>query len=191
MTLSKSAAIAVAQRAVSISGHGTNWTVTGPYYDRRADGPSTSRSADSYAKARRLRAKWAAAVAVAQMDLPADAASDIETYFDRWDCDGTVRSATHYWMNSLQGVSDREQYFVTVNPPDRLDPAKVLRRFDYAHPLFTLGALRAQPHLPSLNRSAPGQPVLFCGSYFRYGFHEDGLLAAEDAARALLGREPW
>lgn len=112
-------------------------------------------------------------------------------YAVRRDADGTVRSATHYWMNSLQGVSDREQYFVTVNPPDRLDPAKVLRRFDYAHPLFTLGALRAQPHLPSLNRSAPGQPVLFCGSYFRYGFHEDGLLAAEDAARALLGREPW
>ena len=59
-------------------------------------GPSTSRSADSYAKARRLRAKWAAAVAVAQMDLPADAASDIETYFDRWDCDGTVRSAVNF-----------------------------------------------------------------------------------------------
>ncbi len=112
-------------------------------------------------------------------------------YAVRREADGRVGNATHYWMNSLQGVSDREQYFVTVNPPDRLDPAKIIRQFDYAHPLFTLGAIQAQPRLPGLNRTSPGQPVLFCGSYFRYGFHEDGLMAAVDAAQALLGRAPW
>src|SRR6185295_16462664 len=49
-----------------------------------------------------------------------------------------VSTATHYWMNSLQGVSDRENYFVTINRPESIDPRKVLRRIDYEHPLFSL-----------------------------------------------------
>lgn len=104
---------------------------------------------------------------------------------------GAAECCTHYWMNSLQGVSDREDYFVSVNHPERIAPDKILRRFDYAHPLFTLGAIRAQAELPALNRVSPTQPVYFCGSYFRYGFHEDALMAGVDAARAILGREPW
>lgn len=103
---------------------------------------------------------------------------------------GKTAFATHYWMNLLQGVSDRQDYFVTVNHPELLDPAKILRRFNYTHPLFTLGAVSAQRELPALNRTA-GATVHFCGSYFRYGFHEDGLLAGEDAAAAVLGRDPW
>lgn len=103
---------------------------------------------------------------------------------------GEIECATHYWMNSLQGVSDRENYLVTVNPPRELDASKILRRFAYAHPLFTLDAIRAQPELPALNRATPDRAVTFCGSYFRYGFHEDALYAGQDAADAILTATP-
>jgi predicted NAD/FAD-binding protein len=50
---------------------------------------------------------------------------------------GETLPTTHYWMNSLQGVSDRQNYFVSLNSDDRIAPDKVLRRIDYEHPLFT------------------------------------------------------
>lgn len=112
-------------------------------------------------------------------------------YAIRREADGSVVNATHYWMNRLQGVSDREDYLVTVNPPPSLDRSKILGSFAYAHPMFTLGAVNAQKELPSLNRVSPDQPVYFAGSYFRYGFHEDAFMAGVDVARCVLGREPW
>ena len=101
-------------------------------------------------------------------------------------------TATHYWMNSLQGVSDRENYFVSINRPQAIDPARVLARIPYEHPLFDLAALSAQPALPGLNAAARGSTeTYFAGSYFRYGFHEDALLSAHQLATLLLGRYPW
>jgi predicted NAD/FAD-binding protein len=103
-----------------------------------------------------------------------------------------VSAATHYWMNELQGVSDRENYFVTINPSAGIAPDKVLRTIAYEHPLFSLGAVRAQAELPSLNHNANGgTETYFAGSYFRYGFHEDALLSAVDLSRKLLARDPW
>jgi predicted NAD/FAD-binding protein len=68
----------------------------------------------------------------------------------------------------------------------------VLRRIDYEHPQFSLGAIRAQAELPGLNAAAQGRTeTYFAGSYFRYGFHEDALLSAVDLATLLLGRSPW
>lgn len=106
--------------------------------------------------------------------------------------DGAVSSATHYWMNSLQGVSQRENYFVSINRGDAIDPGKVLRRIAYEHPLFSLEAIRAQKELPALNaRASGGTRTYFAGSYFRYGFHEDGLLSAATLSEQLLGKDPW
>ena len=108
------------------------------------------------------------------------------------DAAGRTSTATHYWMNSLQGVSDRENYFVSINRPEAVDPARVLRTIAYEHPLFSLGALRAQAGLPGLNAAARGTTrTYFAGSYFRYGFHEDALLSAAELSRLLLGRDPW
>ncbi|MEO7412656.1 MAG: FAD-dependent oxidoreductase [Opitutaceae bacterium] len=103
-----------------------------------------------------------------------------------------VSTATHYWMNSLQGVSDRENYFVTINRPESIAPQKVLRRIDYEHPLFSLGAVRAQAEIPALNRSATGTTeTYFAGAWQRHGFHEDGLLSAAGVSQLILGRDPW
>lgn len=105
---------------------------------------------------------------------------------------GATSTATHYWMNSLQGVSDRRDYFVSINRPFSMDPAKVVRRIDYAHPLFSVAAARAQRELHDLNRSAERSTrTHFAGSYFRYGFHEDALLSAVELCSQLLGRDPW
>ena len=108
------------------------------------------------------------------------------------DSAGRMAPATHYWMNRLQGVSDREDYFVSINRPDRVDPAKVLRTIHYEHPLFSLGAVQAQAGIPRLNASAAGgTETYFAGAWTRYGFHEDGFLSAVNLARVLLGRDPW
>lgn len=108
------------------------------------------------------------------------------------DVNGHLSPATHYWMNALQGVSDRETYIVSINRPDLVDPAKVIRRIDYTHPLFSLGAIRAQTELPKLNADARGRTeTYFAGSYFRYGFHEDAFMSGEQLSELLLDRDPW
>jgi predicted NAD/FAD-binding protein len=101
------------------------------------------------------------------------------------------RPSTHYYMNRLQGVSDRENYFVSLNYADRIDPEKVLWRTNYTHPIFDRAALAAQHHLPSINAESRDQRVFFSGSYFRYGFHEDALASAVQCARAVCGEDPW
>ncbi len=101
-------------------------------------------------------------------------------------------TATHYWMNRLQEITERENYFVTINRPASIDPAKVVRRIAYAHPLFSLGALRAQAAIPALNeRATSSTRTYFAGAWQRYGFHEDGLFSAERLCRQVLGRDPW
>lgn len=108
------------------------------------------------------------------------------------DAAGRVSAATHYWMNNLQGVSPRENYIVSINRPEAVDPAKVLRTIHYEHPLFSLGAAQAQTELPTLNERARGRgEVYFAGSYFRYGFHEDAFMSAVNLSGLLLGRDPW
>lgn len=104
---------------------------------------------------------------------------------------GGIEPSTHYWMNSLQGVSDKTNYFVAINAAHEIAPDKVLKRINYEHPLFDLAAIDAQKRLPALNRMSPDQSTYFCGSYFRHGFHEDAFGSAVILCRALLGKEPW
>ncbi len=86
--------------------------------------------------------------------------------------------STIYWMNNLQGVSRTTQYFVSINDPGNIAPSAVRKTIDYTHPLFTLEAIDAQALLP----------IFYCGSYFRYGFHEDALVAGLAAADAVSRR---
>lgn len=98
-------------------------------------------------------------------------------------------SSIHYWMNSLQGVSDSKNYFVSLNAGDRIPVQASKHALDYEHPLFDLAAIRTQHRLPELNACSSG--LFFCGSYFRYGFHEDAFRSAVDLCRILLGGDPW
>jgi predicted NAD/FAD-binding protein len=103
--------------------------------------------------------------------------------------DGKTAPSTIYWMNSLQGVSDRQNYFVSINGENSVNPNSVLKRIQYEHPLFNLGAIKAQKDLPKLNKRMTN--VFFCGSYFRYGFHEDAFASALDLCRTLTGEGLW
>ena len=97
--------------------------------------------------------------------------------------DGRHRASTHYWMNSLQHLRTKNPWFVSVNGADLVDREKVLSEFTFNHPMFSQAAAEAQFELPLLNENGK---LYFCGSYFRYGFHEDGLMAGEAAAERLL-----
>lgn len=104
------------------------------------------------------------------------------------DDQGRTVTSTIYWMNSLQGVSKKRNYFISVNDPGLVDPAKIIWEKEYAHPVYRVDSQSAQTHLPRLNENGV---TFFCGAYFRYGFHEDGLASGLDAARAVAGGEVW
>lgn len=101
----------------------------------------------------------------------------------------SIVPTTHYWMNRLQGVSEKRDYFVSLNCDERVSPDRVLRRIPYEHPLFDLPAVQAQDELPALNRISPDQTTYFAGAWFKYGFHEDGLASGLNCARAIAGEE--
>ena len=108
----------------------------------------------------------------------------------RVDCDhdGRVAPSTIYWINRLQGIATQRNYFVSINGEETLQPRSVLKRIHYEHPLFNDGAIRAQRQLPRLNERRSG--VYLCGSYFRYGFHEDAFSSALQLSR-LLVEDAW
>lgn len=105
---------------------------------------------------------------------------------------GSSRSSTiHYWMNSLQDVSRKKNYFVSLDYQDRIDHGKILREISYEHPLFDLAAVRAQDELPSLNQLSEDQTTYYAGAWFKYGFHEDGLASGLACASAVVGEPLW
>ncbi len=99
---------------------------------------------------------------------------------------GVEIPSTIYWMNCLQGCSDKKNYFVSINSNGNIAPEKIIREMDYTHPLFDVPAINAQKELPKLNETGP---VYFCGSYFRYGFHEDALQSSVQLCEAILDKK--
>jgi uncharacterized protein len=84
-----------------------------------------------------------------------------------------------YWMNRLQGHHSPEEYMVTLNARERVEPDAVLAVMDYEHPIFTPESVAAQSHLGSL---ATDQTV-YAGAYHGWGFHEDGCRSGVEAAQ--------
>lgn len=95
-------------------------------------------------------------------------------------------SSTIYWMNSLQQVSDKKNYFVSINDPGNINEKTILKEIIYTHPLFDIEAVKAQKELYLLNETGP---IYFCGSYFGYGFHEDALISSVKLCNKLTGEE--
>lgn len=106
--------------------------------------------------------------------------------------DTPLEASTHYWMNRLQHISSRLNYYVSINGEALIDPAKVLRKIAYEHPLFDLSARAARAEIAALNADGDDQTrTYFAGAWQGYGFHEDGLVSAVTLAGQLLGRDPW
>jgi predicted NAD/FAD-binding protein len=91
-----------------------------------------------------------------------------------------------YRLRSLQGIASRDELLVTLNRDDAIDPATVLRTFDYAHPVFDVPAIAAQARHEELNGR---RRTWFAGAYWGYGFHEDGVQSARVVCRRLAGEE--
>jgi len=87
-----------------------------------------------------------------------------------------------YHMNLLQSLKTAKDYCVTLNGEDAIDSAKVLRKIVYHHPLYTQEAVRAQSRWIEISGR---KRTHYCGAYWFYGFHEDGLNSALRVARAL------
>jgi predicted NAD/FAD-binding protein len=94
----------------------------------------------------------------------------------------------HYLINRLQPLPWSQPVIVSLNPdPARApDPAQVLGRWQYSHPVFDGAAVAAQQALPDIQGDSH---VWFCGAWTRYGFHEDGLMSALAVVQGL--RERW
>ena len=98
------------------------------------------------------------------------------------------RVSVSYWMNRLQSIPGERQYFVSLNPLREPAAEHLIAEIEYAHPVFDQAATAAQTELPTIqgkNRS------WFCGAWCGYGFHEDGLAAAEAVVKGLGVTPPW
>jgi predicted NAD/FAD-binding protein len=87
----------------------------------------------------------------------------------------TGRTTVTYHMNRLQSLVADCEFLVTLNRTEAIDPAKVLRRIPYSHPVYTAAAVRAQGRWAAISGA---NRTHYCGAYWRWGFHEDGVWSA-------------
>lgn len=90
-----------------------------------------------------------------------------------------------YDMNRLMGLEAPQRFLVSLNDTTRIDPEKVLGRFRYAHPVFTVEGARAQQRWQEINGR---RCTWYCGAWWGKGFHEDGVSSARRVTDALLTR---
>ena len=89
-----------------------------------------------------------------------------------------------YHMNRLQDLQADRDFCVTLNRTERIDPARILRTIPYAHPVYTAEGARAQQRHEQI--SGAGR-THFCGAYWGWGFHEDGVSSGARVAERLGG----
>jgi len=100
--------------------------------------------------------------------------------------DAGGRTTVTYDMNRLQSLDAARRYLVTLNRSEAIDPAKVIATFDYSHPVYTAAGINAQgrwAEVSGRNRTH------YCGAYWRWGFHEDGVWSALRAVERIGGLE--
>lgn len=93
-----------------------------------------------------------------------------------------TRATVTYDMNKLQGIRSRRHLMVTLNRPEAIDPDRVLATIEYSHPMFDARAVAAQQRHHEINGV---DRTWFCGAYWGYGFHEDGVQSALRVCKAL------
>lgn len=96
--------------------------------------------------------------------------------------DPESRPLATYDMSGLQGLETQQPFLVTLNDSGRVEGSHVLQRLDYSHPVYTTQAVEAQK---KWNLISGVRRTHYCGAYWGYGFHEDGLRSALDVCRGL------
>lgn len=99
-----------------------------------------------------------------------------------WNYNVPAQPARHvavtYNMNILQGIDAPATFCVTLNRTDDIDPRRIVKRLTYHHPLFTRAGVAAQRRQSEVNGA---NRTFYCGAYWRFGFHEDGVVSALNA----------
>ncbi len=90
-----------------------------------------------------------------------------------------------YYMNRLQNIDSKTNYIVSLNQTDGIDPGRIIARRQYAHPVFTPAAVGAQQRWSDINGL---RRTWFCGAWWGWGFHEDGVASARRVIDDLLSR---
>jgi predicted NAD/FAD-binding protein len=85
-----------------------------------------------------------------------------------------------YYMNKLQSLPTSTHFFVTLNRTHEIDPARIAYEITYRHPVYTERSIQAQETIKQLNGT---NYTFFCGAHLGYGFHEDGVKSALEAAK--------
>ena len=94
-----------------------------------------------------------------------------------------------YWMNALQNLDAKQDYFVTLNPSEEPAPGSIIAEFNYQHPIFDADSLKAQYDIWTLQGHGH---VWYAGAWLGYGFHEDGIQAGLAVAELISEwRRPW
>jgi predicted NAD/FAD-binding protein len=84
-------------------------------------------------------------------------------------------STVTYHMNRLQSLRAERELCVTLNRTEAIDPAHVIRTIRYAHPVYTAAGVKAQARVDEIDGR---NRTHFCGAYWGWGFHEDGVGSA-------------
>ena len=83
-----------------------------------------------------------------------------------------TKSSVTYWLNLLQNLKIEKNIFLTLNPYYEISENQIYEKVYFMHPYYDYNALKSQNELNVLQNK---RNILFCGSYFGYGFHEDGI----------------
>ncbi len=92
------------------------------------------------------------------------------------------KNSITYWLNLLQNLNIEKNIFLTLNPYYEISKNQIYKKVYFTHPYYDYEALKSQKELYSLQNK---QNILFCGSYFGYGFHEDGIKSSIDMLKYI------
>ncbi|MDA8997378.1 FAD-dependent oxidoreductase [bacterium] len=92
------------------------------------------------------------------------------------------KTAVTYWINQLQNLKIDRDIFLTINPFKEIPNDKIFKKVSFTHPYYDTEALNNQSNLHKIQNK---KNILFCGSYFGYGFHEDGIKSSIDMLKTL------
>ena len=96
--------------------------------------------------------------------------------------DNKEQSSVTYWLNQLQNLKTDKNIFLTINPFVEIDSDKIYHKIDFTHPYYDEKALKNQSNLKTIQNT---NNTLFAGSYFGYGFHEDGIKSSIEMLKTL------
>jgi predicted NAD/FAD-binding protein len=96
--------------------------------------------------------------------------------------DNIKQTSVTYWLNQLQNLKINKDIFLTINPFIKIPRDKIFKKVTFTHPYYDNLALSNQAHLYKIQNK---KKILFCGSYFGYGFHEDGIKSAIEMLKTL------